>query len=73
MKQKKKYSLMKHLDFLLLDLLCVEICFFGACMVRKNTFLEFCLLHFYLLQRSGTFIRGSYAAIFVMNFAAYLV
>ncbi len=27
MKQKKKYSLMKHLDFLLLDLLCVEICF----------------------------------------------
>ena len=40
MKQKKKYSLMKHLDFLLLDLLCVEICFFGACMVRKNTFLE---------------------------------
>lgn len=40
MKQKKKYSLLKHLDFLLLDLLCVEICFFGACMVRKNTFLD---------------------------------
>ena len=33
MKQKKKYSLMKHLDFLLLDLLCVEICFFAAYLV----------------------------------------
>lgn len=40
MKQKKKYSLLKHMDFLILDLLCVQISFFAACMARKDTFMD---------------------------------
>ena len=46
MKHKKKYSLCKHIDFLFLDFLCVELCFFAACMVRKDTFIT--LLERYL-------------------------
>lgn len=38
MKQKKNYSLIKHVDFMFLDFLCVELCFFAACMVRRETF-----------------------------------
>lgn len=40
MKHKKKYSLLKHIDFLLLDFFCIELCFFSACMVRKETFIS---------------------------------
>ena len=40
MNQKKKYSLLKHIDFLILDLLCVQLSFFIACMARKNTFID---------------------------------
>ena len=40
MKRKKKYSLLKHKDFMILDLLCIELCFFAACMTRKNTFVS---------------------------------
>ena len=39
MRQKKNYSLIKHLDFLFLDFFCVELCFFAACMVRRDTFI----------------------------------
>ena len=46
MKQKKNYSLIKHMDFLVLDFLCVELCFFAACMVRRETFVA--LLERYL-------------------------
>lgn len=37
--ERKKYSLLKHLDFMIIDFLCVELCFFAACMVRRNTFI----------------------------------
>lgn len=40
MKRKKKYSLLKHVDFLIIDLLCVQISFFAACMARKDTFID---------------------------------
>ena len=40
MEQKKKYSLLKHLDFFVWDLVCLEISFWGACMIRKNTVLD---------------------------------
>mgnify|MGYP000006411555 CR=1 FL=1 len=40
MKRKKNYSLLKHIDFLIIDLICIQICFFCACMVRKDTFLD---------------------------------
>lgn len=40
MKQRKKYSLLKHIDFLVLDLVCIQLSFFCACMVRKQTFFE---------------------------------
>lgn len=39
MKQKKNYSLLKHIDFMFLDVVCIQLCFFCACMVRRNTFI----------------------------------
>ncbi|MGN0351050.1 MAG: sugar transferase [Roseburia sp.] len=54
---KKKYSVLKHLDFLILDFFSVELCFFAACMVRKDTFISLmeryismsCVLLFFFL------------------------
>ena len=40
MKRKHNYSLLKHLDFLILDFICIEVSFFIACQIRKNTFLD---------------------------------
>lgn len=40
MKTKKNYSLLKHIDFLFLDFICVELSFFFACLVRKDAFLK---------------------------------
>ena len=40
MKRKHNYSLLKHLDFLILDFICIEVSFFIACQIRQNTFLD---------------------------------
>ncbi len=48
MKQKKKYSVLKHVDFLLLDIVCIQLCFFGACMVRRDTFIDFFNRYIYI-------------------------
>lgn len=40
MKHKRKYSVLKHLDFLFLDFICIELSFFLACLFRKNAFLN---------------------------------
>ena len=55
MKQKKNYSLIKHMDFLVLDFLCVELCFFAACMVRRETFVA--LLERYLRMSCVFFLH----------------
>lgn len=39
MYRKKNYSVLKHMDFLILDFLCVGLCFFTACMIRRDAFL----------------------------------
>ena len=40
MKHKHNYSLLKHLDFLILDFICIELAFFIACQIRQATFLD---------------------------------
>lgn len=39
-KHKHNYSLLKHLDFLILDFICIELAFFIACQIRQATFLD---------------------------------
>lgn len=38
-KPKKNYSLVKHIDFMILDIIFIELSFFIACMVRYDTFM----------------------------------
>lgn len=38
-KPKKKYSLVKHIDFMILDIIFIELSFFISCMVRYDTFM----------------------------------
>ena len=40
MKLKVKYSLLKHIDFVALDIFFIELSFFLACMVRYDTFID---------------------------------
>lgn len=38
-KPRKNYSLLKHIDFMILDIIFIELSFFIACMVRYGTFM----------------------------------
>lgn len=38
-KPRKNYSLLKHIDFMILDIIFIELSFFIACMVRYDTFM----------------------------------
>lgn len=39
--KRNNYSILKHIDFLLLDFFCIEIVFFLACQIRYSAFVAF--------------------------------
>lgn len=62
MKQKKNYSLLKHMDFLIWDLICIQLSFFGACMARKDTFMD--LIDHYMYMAGIVFIAFLFIVVF---------
>lgn len=40
-KKKQKYSILKHLDFLMIDFICIESSFLIACQIRREAFMDF--------------------------------
>ncbi len=39
-RKKQNYSILKHLDFLIIDFVCVEVSFFIACQIRYEAFIK---------------------------------
>lgn len=58
MKHKRKYSVLKHLDFLFLDFICIELSFFFACLFRKNAFLNGIRQYLFILIIAGVTFFG---------------
>lgn len=53
MKRKKRYSIFKHMDFLLLDFLCIEGTFFLACQIRQEAFRSLFSRYFFMSMVAG--------------------